>query len=324
MVEEIRQTTVGGVAAVAATALALALALAGCGDDRADGREASSRADPGPTTPDRSVVVVSVPPLAWFVDRLAGDRVEVSVMVPPGASPATYEPTARQMRVVARADLYVSVGHPRFPFDATWLGALTDSNPGMSVVRAGEDCRATSGDPHLWLSTACARKIAGTVGRALERAPGGPPPDLEERRRALAATVDSVEAEMARRLGPHRGEAFLVFHPALGYLAREFGLRQMAIARGPAGPGAAELGAIVRDARQAGIHTVFVQPQFSKEAARVVAGALPDGRVERVDPLARDWASGMVEIADRISASFAPRRSEAVPRPPASAGPSPR
>lgn len=296
-----------GIAAWAA--VLLAAAAAGCGEpavDREGGRRPSTEPRPGPEEGNRAVVVVSVPPLAWFVERLAGDRAEVSVMVPPGASPATYEPTTRQMRVVAEADLYVAVGHPRFPFEAAWLDALAGSNPRMAVVRAGRACRPLPADPHLWLSTACARDmvdvVAGALGDALEVTPR----DLEERGRALGATVDSVASEVSRRLEPHRGRAFLVFHPALGYLARDFGLRQMAIARGPAGPGAAELGAIVRDAREAGIHTVFVQPQFSQEAARVVARELPGGRVRTVDPLARDWASAMVEIARRLSDSFRP------------------
>ncbi len=271
------------------------------------------------------MVVVSVPPLAWFVERLVGDRAEIAVMVPPGASPATYEPTTRQMRVVARADLYVAVGHPRFPFEAEWLDALAASNPEMTVVPAGRGCRKLSGDPHLWLSTACARGMVGTVRAALEDALEAPPPDLGDRARALTATVDSVEAEVARRLEPHRGRAFLVFHPALGYLARDFGLRQMAIARGPAGPGAAELAEIVTHAREAGIHTVFVQPQFSQEAARVVAGELSGGRVRTVDPLARDWDSAIVEVARRLAASFRPpRRSGPATRPPGPPGPSAR
>lgn len=286
-------------------AAVLLVGAAACGDGTGgDGSDADGgAAEPG-TPPGRTAVVVSVPPLAWFADRLADDRVEISVMVPPGASPATYEPTARQMRTVGRADLYVAVGHPRFPFEAAWLDALTAANPEMAVVRAGARCRALRDDPHLWVSPRCAGRMAGEIGRAMERVVPAPPENLTDRIGALSAKVDSVAAEMARRLEPHRGRAFLVFHPALGYLARDFGLRQMSVSRGPTGPGPAGLGEIIRRARKAGIQTVFVQPQFSREAARVVARELPGGRVVAVDPLARDWASGMVTIAEKLAASF--------------------
>lgn len=304
---------------VAAAAALLALALAACGDGT-EGRTA----DPGDAADDgRPVVVVSVPPLAWFVERLAGERVDVVVMVPPGASPATHEPTTRQMRAVARADLYVAVGHAAFPFEAAWMDALTDANPGMEVVAAAEGCHTVPDDPHVWLSTWCARRMAASIGGAVRRALGAEIGGPDGRTRSLAASIDSVRTEMARRLAPHSGRSFLVFHPALGYLAREFGLRQTAVAGGPSGPGAAELGEIVTRARKAGIQTVFVQPQFSREAAGVVAAELPGGRVETLDPLARDWASAMVEIAGRLAAAFESRGATSDARPAAADGGAP-
>lgn len=288
--------------------LLVALLAGGCAEERPDG-EASGREAPSDGRAegaDPAVVVVSVPPLAWFVDRLAGERAEVVVMVPPGASPATHEPTSRQMRAVSRADLYVAVGHPAFPFEAVWMEALTAVNPEMEVVRSADRCDVIPDDPHVWLSTACARRMAAAVAAALERTPAVSRSVLEGRRRAVAADVDAVTADMERRLGSHRGGAFLVLHPSLGYVAREFGLRQLAVTRGPSGPGAATLAEIVRTAREAGIRTVLVQPQFSDEAARTVAAELPGGRVRSVDPLARDWPAAMLGITDAIVGSFRP------------------
>lgn len=312
-----------GVAVPVLAAGALFCAFSSCGGDRSgseQGRAGAGRPGGG----GRPVVVVSVPPLAWFVERLAGTRVDVSVMVPPGASPAFYEPTPRQMRTVGRAALYVAVGHPAFPFEAAWLDALVAAHPEMAVTRAGADCSTLPDDPHVWLSTRCARRIAVTVGRALGEALEEPPDAVPGRTARLLATVDSVGTAVARRLEPHRGRAFLVLHPALGYLAREFGLRQLAIASGPSGPGPAALGSIIRTAREAGIHTVFVQPQFSGQAARTVAAELPAGRVATIDPLARDWAAGMLEIARKLSTSLQAaaegRRSASGPHAPVASG----
>lgn len=271
-------------------------------------------ADPaaaGSSSSPRPVVVVSVPPLAWFVDEVAQGGVEVAVMVPPGASPATYEPSATQMRTVAAARLYVAVGHPRFPFETAWLPRLSESNPEMRVVRAGAGCRHLPADPHLWLSTACARRMAAAVGEALAPVLGAERRTVRRRVERTVGRVDSVEAEVTRRLAPHRGRSFLVFHPALGYLARDHGLRQMAIQRGASEPAPGELSEIIRRAREERIRTVFVQPQFSRQAARLVAEELEEGRVETVNPLAAHWPSGVTGIARKLAASF--RRSSPPP-----------
>ena len=88
--------------------VAVLLILAGC----------QKNVPPEGTKP---IVLVSVPPQAYFVDRLAGPWVTVEIMVPPGASPATFEPSLKQMQAAAQARLYVTVGHPNFPFERTWL-----------------------------------------------------------------------------------------------------------------------------------------------------------------------------------------------------------
>lgn len=287
----------GPVRARLALALATLLLVAACGPD-ADPSEGSS-GQPSPVG-----VAVSVPPLGWFVEAVGADLVDVTVLVPPGASPAMYEPTVHQLRRLDRADLWITVGHPRFPFEVAWKDRLARGRPDLRVVGAGADCDREVGDPHLWTSPACARKIVDRIAGALVEAR---PADLDSvragRRRALA-TVEAVDRELRGRLAPHRGRAFLVFHPALGYLADDYGLDQMAIQRGATEPGPAELDRLVRAARKRGVRQVFVQPQFSQEAARTVARALQEGEVVEVDPLSGDWPAALREIGRALEAAF--------------------
>lgn len=281
---------------------AVALATAACGRGE---RPEEAGADAAPVR-----VVVSVPPLAWFVERIGAEAVSVTVMVPPGASPALYDPTFAKMRAVSEARLYVAVGHPRFPFESAWLDELVAGRTDLRVVRSGAGCATEAADPHLWLSPACAREIARAVADALtEELPGGSDA-IVERREALLREIGAVEAELAAELEPYAGRSFLVFHPALGYLARAYGLQQLAIQRGASEPGPAEVAAVVREARERGIHEVFVQPQFSSEAAAMVAGELPDGRVVTVDPLSSDWPSMMRSLGDALAGSFRERPRE--------------
>lgn len=256
--------------------------------------------DAGPT----ASVVVSVPPLAWFVEELGGDAVAVTVMIPPGASPAMYDPTIAKVRAVSAARLYVAVGHPRFPFEQAWLDELVAGHEGLRLLRSGAGCVVRPEDPHLWLSPACARIIADSVAGALSTV-------LPEASDAIAARlvevrrrIDEMDRELGRTLGPYAGRSFLVFHPSLGYLARTYGLEQVPIQRGASEPSAAEVASVVDRAREEGIRHVFVQPQFSAEAARMVARQLPGGRVVTVDPLAPDWPGMMRGIGASLARSF--------------------
>lgn len=243
------------------------------------------------TGDDRLSVAVTVAPLAGLVDRVAGDVADVTVMIPAGASPVTYEPSFSQVRAAAGADVYVSVGHPAFAWEITWLNGLLER--GEAIVVSGADgCDVLPDDPHVWLSLPCARSMAEGIALAVQQAR----PEAAE---VVAASLEDLLTEMARLgaeadslLGSHRGGSFIVLHPAWGYLARDYDLRQMAILEhgsGDAGP--AELAAIVEEARKAGLVNVVVQPQFSAEAARLVADEL-GGETVPVDPLVRNWLLG--------------------------------
>jgi len=279
----------------AALLLCVAAAAVACGET-----EPGRSSDAPPT----ASVVVSVPPLAWFVEELGGDAVRVTVMVPPGASPALYDPTIAKIRAVAAARLYVAVGHPRFPFERAWLGELVAGHEGLRLLRSGSGCVLRPEDPHLWLSPACARSIADSVAGALSAVLPEASDSIAARLVEVRRRIDAVDRELERMLGPYPGRSFLVFHPSLGYLARTYRLQQVSIQRGASEPSPAEVASVVDRAREEGIRHVFVQPQFSAEAARMVAGQIPGARVVTVDPLAADWPGMMRAIGAALVRSF--------------------
>ena len=239
---------------------------------------------------ERLQVVVTVAPLAGLVDRVAPGISRVTVMIPAGGSPVTYEPTLSRVRAASSADLYVAVAHPAFAWETTWLSGLVRQDE-VPVISSADGCDVIPDDPHVWLSLPCARSIAERIARAVQRAR----PEAAE---SVAASLADLMEEMndMRRvadstLEPHRGGGFIVLHPAWGYLARDYDLQQMAIlvhGAGDAGP--AELATIVNQGRARGLADVVVQPQFSMEPARLVANEL-GGETVMLDPLARDWAA---------------------------------
>ncbi|NNF43487.1 MAG: zinc ABC transporter solute-binding protein [Phycisphaerales bacterium] len=268
---------------------------------------ACGRTTPAPTaaTPDRPMVVVSVAPLAYFVERLAEDRVAIEVMIPPGANPATYEPTMTQMRSVTRATIYVKVGHPSFPFEAAWLDRLLGPAAGVTVVDATAGAPHRRGDPHVWLSPAAARVMIDNLADALATVLPHDSAALDANRVTLLAEIADLEATLHQVLDPHRGRSIVVFHPAWGYLTEAYGLTQAAIEHNHQEPDAHTLAELIAHARASDTKVIFVQPQFATASAEMVARAV-NARVVAIDPLARDWDANLRRVARAWAESFEP------------------
>jgi zinc transport system substrate-binding protein len=249
------------------------------------------------------LVVVSVPPQAWFVEQLAGPRVRVSVLLPPGASPAHYEPGIRELEALADASLYVRVGHPRFPLEGAWVDALLAERPTLPVVDTSAGLAPEDDDPHTWVSPSLAREMARRIAAGLS--PLLPRGALDDDLTALLAEIDRVDAELRHRLAPRRGGSFLVFHPAWGHLAREYELVQIAIESHGVSPDPATLARRIREAREAGVAVVFAQPQFDPSSAELVAREI-GARVEMLDPLARDWPANLRRVGAALAEGLVP------------------
>jgi zinc transport system substrate-binding protein len=245
---------------------------------------------------DRPIVAVSVPPQAWFVERLAGELVQVEVMLPPGANPSTHNPSMAQLKAATRARLYVKVGHPAWPFEQTWLARLLAEGPELTVVDGARGPACGGEDPHIWLSPACMRTLGDDLAAALaELLP-------EHRERivlaldALHRELDELDAELRRTLAGVQGRTLLVQHPSWGSFARDYGLVQLSIESERKEPSAAELAEVLATARSRGVRHVFVQPQFAPLAAETVAAEL-GAQLEVLDPLSRDWATNLRSAA---------------------------
>ena len=120
-------------------------------------------------------VATTIAPLGDFVTAVGGDKVEVTVLVPPGAEPHTFEPTPSQMMDVAKADLYVMNGAGlEFWMDKVLQVNKRDVSSGL--FPGSQPCQESDGeiDPHIWISlrnaavqvnNICSGLIAGRPGK---------------------------------------------------------------------------------------------------------------------------------------------------------------
>lgn len=261
-----------------------------------------------PVVSGAQVVYVSIPPQAFLVEWLVGDLVEVGILLPPGASPATYEPTPKQMAALDHSRLYLQIGAP---FEAPVLAKIQDLMPDLRVVdcRTGVELEPIGGDghdhgsglldPHIWLDPRRMKIIADTTAQALQKLLPNESPGIEERLTALHGALDETDARVSAALAPLAGRTMLVFHPAYGYFTRRYGLIQKAIEVDGRDPSARRLATVVDEIRKQPVPALFIQPQFSRSAAERVANAL-DCELVELDPLAADYLANLENMADRI------------------------
>ncbi|MBW2314173.1 MAG: zinc ABC transporter substrate-binding protein [Deltaproteobacteria bacterium] len=256
---------------------------------------------PAPAPDARPLVAVSVLPQAWVVERLAGELVNVAVMIPPGASPATHEPDLSQRRALERAVLYVKVGHPHFPFEATWLDPLLGERPDLTIVDCAAGLERFEHDPHLWLSPSRMRAMAEPIAHALIAALPAEADSIRLNAAAFEAELATTEGRVREILTAARGKSFVVQHPAWGYLAEDYGLIQIAVQDENREPDPRELAELIATARELDVQVIFSQPHFDATSARVVADEV-GASVEMLDPLAEDWARNLIHVAERLAA----------------------
>ena len=266
-------------------------------------------------------VFVSIPPQAYLVDRIGGNRVDCHVLVPPGQTPHAFEPTPGQMVSLAESAVYFSIG---LPFEARLLERIEGLHNDLSVVdtsrgverrpltdaeptpsRTAQDERHHahgfhgSDDPHIWLDPSVAGSLADTIADALARVDPDGAPVYDANLDSLKNDLTALDRELRRILEPFRGRAIYVFHPAFGYFADAYGLRQIAVQTGGAEPGARDLARLVSRAQEEDVRAIFVQPQYSARTARALADEI-GAAVVPLDPLAYEYPANLRSMAAAI------------------------
>lgn len=253
-------------------------------------------------------VAVSVPPQGYFVQQIAGERAQVEVLIPPGRSPETYAPTPRQMVALNEAAIYVAVGSPDFVFERLHLQRLRRQNPHMQVVNMAQGISfLPSADPaegetdrHLWLAPDTVRIAARNIADALIRVDPEAAPDYRRRLAAFEGRIDHLDGQLHALLDPLKHRSFVVNHPAWGYFARQYGLRQIAIQTGGKEPGPADLTRLVGRLKALHARVIFVQQGFSQKGADIIAREV-GARVVPMDPLAADWPDNLLRMGRALN-----------------------
>lgn len=258
-------------------------------------------------------ISVTIEPQRYFAEKIAGDLFQINCVTPAGQSPETYDPTPQQMVQISQSQAYFRIGE--IGFEQAWMKNLQSQNPdmavfdlseGMELIKNEEEAHEEgeahphhhhgSVDPHIWTSISGARVIAQNTYQAFIKLD----PENQEIYRAgyqrLIEEIDSTEAEMKQLLQPLAGTAFIIYHPALTYFAREFGLKQLCIELDGKEPSPAQLKQLLETATQSGAKVVFVQQEFDQKNAELIAKET-GCRLVTINPLSYNWHDEMIRLA---------------------------
>lgn len=264
---------------------------------------------------DKLLVFVSIPPQKYMVQQIGQALLDVEVMIPAGADPHIYEPKPRQMVALSKARLYFAIGIQ--PFENNWLKKLVSSNPEMMLVHTDRGVQkipmttpqhkaerhAGEPDPHIWLSPPLVMKQAQTILNALLEFDPASRTVYETNYQAFVSELQALDAELKNIFAAKQGLQFMVLHPAWGYFAHTYGLKQVPIEIEGKDPKPAQLKELIDYAKHNQIKIIFVQPQFSPRNAELVAKEI-GGQVVFADPLAADWSDNLREVAGKFKSAL--------------------
>lgn len=256
-------------------------------------------------------VTVTLEPLRYFTEAIAGDKFKVVSMVPKGSSPETYDPTPQQLVNLDKSTAYLRIGH--IGFEQAWMDKLTtnaphlkifDTSKGIDVIQEaghdhGDHHHEGGIEPHIWNSTRNASVIADNIYAALCELDSENEPYYKHRRDSLQQIIAQTDTEV-RNLLQNADSTFLIYHPALSYFARDYGLKQISIEEGGKEPSPAHLKELIETCRRDNARVIFVQQEFDTRNAKLIADELGI-TVIPINPLSYEWQEEMINVAKALA-----------------------
>ncbi|MCI5968110.1 metal ABC transporter solute-binding protein, Zn/Mn family [Helicobacter sp.] len=260
----------------------------------------------------REVIVVSIPMQKEFVEKIAGDSYEVVSLVSSGVNPHDFEPKAKEIRKVNDAVAYFAIG---IEFEEAWLPRFKGQNQAMQVFDIGANIARISstdthhhnehhdehhhnGDTHIWLSPSNAKIIATNIYEALKKLESKK--DFLQNYNALMLEIDALDRELKAVLKDlPKHQKFVVFHPVLGYFARDYHLEEISIEVEGKSPKMQEMIAVIETLKKEKLKMIFAQPEFSAKAAEFIAKE-SGAKLGYFSPLKTPWDENLLNFAKTL------------------------
>lgn len=332
--------------------LALALAVASCGNRT--GRAVEEK-----------TLTVTIPPIAWFVEAIAGDDFTINVMLPPGADHHIWEPLPAQINSLSGSEAFIMNG--QLEFEHAWMDRFRQVNSKMQILdlsrnieligaggnhegevdvdheghnedegdidhegdhevktgadpeghheaKSGDDHEAyhegiagddhaehrhTGADPHFWMSPAAAAVMAADIKDFLTGLNPASADKYERNHSILADTIAALDEMVRSAVGTMNTGTVMIYHPALAYMARDYGFEQLTFEDEGKSPSPARMKELIDIAREKKIKSIFIQAEYDLRNAESLSRET-GAELVVINPMNRNWPEAVVEVAMAI------------------------
>jgi zinc transport system substrate-binding protein len=259
------------------------------------------------------IITVSIAPFKYFVEAIGGNDFKVNIMVPAGSNPHIYEPFPQQIVELRKSAGYISNGY--LGFEITWLDRFYDTNRSMKKLSLSKNIEplgsthhhegdhVEGADPHYWVSPKCALTMASSVRDFLCELEPGNKTKYEANYQVLLYRISELDKKADKLFSGFRSRSFMIFHPNLGYIARDYGLEEISVEYEGKEPSPSRLRELIDRARNERIKTIFVQREYDTKNAREIAHEI-GARLQIIDPLSEDWYNSTAEIINFLCSSL--------------------
>ena len=260
----------------------------------------------------REVITVSIAPFSYFVNAIGGGDFDVNIMVPASADAHVYEPVPGQITSLSRSVAYISDGY--LGFEITWLDRFYKANPlmkkvslgsGIDLIRAdnGHTFGAENADPHFWVSPRSAFSMASAVKELLCSLRPQDSARYSKNYLELRARIAMLDRKADSLFKGFKGKTFMIFHPSLGYIARDYDLVQLAVENEGKEPSPSYMKKLIDEAREKNIKLIFIQKGFDTKNAGAIASET-GAELMAIDPMGGNWPEEVSAIIDAIHESL--------------------
>lgn len=269
-------------------------------------------------TPAKPIVAVSIVPQESWVKAIAGDLVEVVTLIPPGKSAETYSPTPQQMTQFSKASLYFAMQVPAET--AGILPKVRDLNPKVRIIDLAAATRAVypeleledhghdhdqghaheERDPHIWLSPKRAIVMVQTTAAELAAFDPQNKAVYEKNAQDYLVKLRRLDQTIQNLLKGSKNKTFLIYHPALGYFANDYGLTMLALEAGGKDATPQELQKTIELAKKNKFKVILYEEEMDSRQAKTFAAEI-GGVTQKISPFAADYIGGLENIAKTIA-----------------------
>ena len=259
------------------------------------------------------IITVSIAPFKYFVEEIAGNDFSVNIMVPAGADPHTYEPFPEQISKLRKSVAYISNGY--LGFEMNWLDRFYETNRAMKRLSLGDKIdpltsithpergHMEGADPHYWVSPKCALIMASSVKGLLCELNPVKKQKYEKNLQVLTSKIQEVDSKARELFSNIPGRCFMIYHPNLAYIARDYSLEEIPVEFEGKEPSPSRMKELIDRARKDNIRTIFVQREYDTKNAKAIAGEI-GARVILIDPLSENWQKSTMDIIDALHKSL--------------------